>query len=377
MERSPLRMLVLSDVHFGAGHINPDDEYYRLNQVVTPYFDKIDLFVLSGDYFDNALLLDNTAAVAGMAFLFEIVKSAKHHGFAIRIIRGTYTHDRDQLDPICKLATKEGIDFGYYTEVAVGEVRGYSFLYLPDNLSIPATEVMEHLPDLLKDHGGTVDVIIGHGYCEHVLPSVLSAGKHIECFNADILLKYTRYCVVFGHVHTSSVYKERVLYVGSFDRLCHGEEEAKGCLYLTLGPMDEFSVEGVNNPFATPHITVYLTKDTIEDCVKEVKDAIKARMDNPPRGYVRIAGDENRKFVRSILTPEYAGDIVFTELDTTKKQRSTQDKLETCCFKTFTGDVITRENIAPLLFRYLTENINDFDLTEEDIRKGLMVLQQG
>lgn len=375
MSRAPLRWLAISDIHFGASHVAPKDEYYRLTQVITPYLDKIDLLSINGDYYDNALLLDHDAATYGMAFLFELIKAAKKFGFAIRIIRGTYTHDRDQLNSIARIANREKIDFAYYTGVAVDTVKEYSFLYLPDNLPIPALEVMDDLPRIIDSPDGKVDCIIGHGYCEHVLPAMLSAGKHVDCFNADRLLSATRCGVVFGHVHTPSIYKKRVCYTGSFDRLCHGEEEAKGCLYLTVGPNDQFVVEGVNNPYATPHITVYLTKETVEECIAEVKDTITRTMDAEPAGYVRIAGDERRRAVRSVLQQEYAGNIVFTELDVTKKQKSNKAKLDICCFKTFTGDIITRDNLSSLLFRYLSDNVNDFDLTEEDITRGLQELQ--
>lgn len=369
MIKEPLRWLAISDIHFGASHVKPKDMYDRLKDVVFGFIEKnpVDLITINGDYYDNAFLLNSDVAVFGIAFFHELLVLAKQKKISVRVIRGTYTHDRDQLLSFVKMARKMNVDFEYYTDVALDTIRGYEFLYLPDNLSKPAIDIMSQLRE--------VDCIVGHGYCEHVLPAMISAGKHVDCWNADILIKYMRHVAIFGHVHTASNYKNKVYYTGSFDRLCHGEEEPKGCLYITIDG-DKDSVITVPNPHATPHITVKLTKDTTEDMIAEVKDVVKRRFPVPLSGYLRIIGNEDRVAVKSILQKYYENQLVITDVDINRKQKTKEKDRLDVCFTTYTGDVITEENLASLLFCFIMDNCDDADVDEDDVKKGLEELKQ-
>lgn len=371
-DHAGVKLLNVSDVHLGALHIQPSDEYDRIRAVVYPLLEEIDILSLSGDFFDNAIFLDDEAAVYGSLILNELFQKAEQYGFAIRIIRGTYTHDRDQLNVAERLAKSyPTVDFKYYRTLAYDEVKGLSGLYVPDELHYSQSELSVILEEHIESTGRTFDFAIVHGYFQHVLPKAVNIGKHLDCYTVEEFQRFVHGPIICGHVHTPSVYKEACWYTGSFDRLAHGEEEAKGCLLFTLG--ETFSAEFIENSFATPHITVKITHETVEDCLAQVRKAISDRFPNPPFGYLRISGGTIRQLVASVLRNEYGDQLVITDIDPLTKQRSdTTGKLEAArLFVSYDAPVPTPDNVASLLHKYLIGNIDDCPLTLDDVTRGI------
>jgi tyrosyl-tRNA synthetase len=68
-----------------------------------------------------------------------------------------------------------------------------------------------------------VDVTITHGMYQHLCSYAINT-DHLH--QEDDYLSITKHFVSNGHVHTFNVHS-RIITEGSFDRLAHGEEEAK------------------------------------------------------------------------------------------------------------------------------------------------------
>lgn len=372
------RWLSLTDVHFGASHVSAKSLYDKLKAVVYPQLKNINLLTIGGDFFDNAVYLCSEPATFGTMALHDMLELASQYGFAVRIIRGTFTHDRNQLSVTENIAKRyKNLDFQYYTDIAVDEIGGYTFLYLPDNLPYSCLEeTMKVIHAKLESVDGMADFCVGHGYFRHAMPAVLGEDKLAECYRAESFKKIIRQKVIMGHVHTPSVYQDFVYYGGSFDRINHGEEEPKGFLMIEVDG-NQSVVTFMPNPFAVPHLTINL-EDSLsieENCLvakKFIDENILSNVDS----YVRLIGNENRNTVKTLMCSEYPN-ITFTTLDSSARKKTNKNDKLNVQFRTFTGTVITSENVVHLLHKYLTDNISDFRLTEKDIQTGIDLLQSG
>jgi hypothetical protein len=157
-------------------------------------------------------------------------------GMQIRVLHGTYTHDRDQVsifdnlrlpytraEVINKLTCEELTDFNNKSDMKL------RVLYVPDNLPYKhSTEVMDHIADIYKCLGwDKVDIVLGHGSFDYALGC---SCEHLpECtYTIDQFKPYVKDdgLIIMGHIHRPS-HRANVYYCGSFDRMVHGEEEAK------------------------------------------------------------------------------------------------------------------------------------------------------
>ncbi len=370
------RWLHLADVHFGSGHVNPYRLHKTFESIVYPLIDdSLDLITIGGDWFDSALYVDSIAALIATEVLTDLITLSSKHDVAIRVIRGTYTHDRDQLQVLNAIASRNAnVDYKYYDKLSIDVVKDQlRFIYAPDNLPMTSLQVYDWLEENLMDE--KADCMLVHGYFEHVLPTVVGTGKHLEAFNGDLMQRYVTKIIAAGHVHQSSVYKDFVYYPGSFDRLCHGDEGDKGCLLFTITPSRTHFVETIPNPQATPHVTIYLTKTDPDEAYAEAIEALKVKLPNPPWGYVRIGGGPERLIVSKMLKNLYSSDITITEVDTSVKDRAghgqeTMHNLD-AVFSTYSGEVPTMENLSNLLHKFLLEHDTEYDYSEEDIETAL------
>lgn len=371
------RWLHMADVHFGCSHLDPYKLKYAIETTIFPYITRdLDLITIGGDWFDNALYMDNASAIVGSTVLSDICHLAKENDVTVRLLRGTFSHDRDQLKGISRVLSKiQGLDFKYYDVCNFDVIRSQLlFAYLPDNLNMHASEVYDWLANNYQDG---VDCILVHGYFENALPTAVSLGKHLEAYNADILGPHVRYLIAAGHVHKCDCYKNIIYYPGSFDRLAHGEEEPKGCILFTLYPGYKHDAEYIQNHFATPHVTVYLTKEDVDEAVEEVERNIQDRFPTPLWGYLRIAGGPERLTVAKIIKSKYAGQLVVTDKDTTKKSENDPNGFDRpdIPFLAYTGKALTRDTLSTCIYQYLSDNISDFPMTEEQVEKALEELQ--
>ena len=99
-----------------------------------------------------------------------------------------------------------------------------------------------------------VDFVCMHGMFQHQLgniPYQEHAVHDIEAYHA-----LTRHLIFIGHVHRFS-HVGRVVAHGSFDRLAHEEEEAKGYVRAVVQPGGDYTLEFLENTHATRFVTVH------------------------------------------------------------------------------------------------------------------------
>lgn len=265
----------ISDIHFGA--FDSDDlidelKYYFLRQLKK--MPKLDVIFIQGDLYHYELSLNSRAALNSFKFINKLQEIAYEKNAKIRIIKGTKSHDYNQL---ANIKFNKRIDLKIIDTVKVEEIfEGYKVLYLPEEYVNDQEEYYgEYLNPINK-----YDVIIGHGMVEEVSFKKFSSEvqlKSAPIFKSKDLINACKGFISFGHIHTSYIIKDKIYYTGSFSRWCHGEEEPKGfyfSLYSTKN--NNYKIIPVENKMAYKFITKHITKIIMNRKVEDVIDIIES-----------------------------------------------------------------------------------------------------
>ncbi len=230
-----IRGIAISDLHLGCPRVPAAHTHQALQEWLYPQLtDNLDILFISGDFFDTLLDMDGKAGYVAVNIINDLYELAVKHKFYIRILRGTFKHDRRQvqffnLNETLTLHKSPQILVVDEAKIEYISALNLHVMYLPDELH---DDIYSIINCLLKQHRLTqVDFIINHGYFEHLLPKGI---PHIpkNTLNLDRVQTYVKGCIFNGHVHTANVYRN-VINVGSFDRLAHGEESPKGYFKFT------------------------------------------------------------------------------------------------------------------------------------------------
>lgn len=249
-------LLAISDVHIGCPRINPKLLHERLIKFLYPQITSdIKILFICGDFFDTALSLSAAAAFEALKIIDELKKLCRSVGCDLRILRGTFTHDRRQPAHFINGEDPDDTSVRMYENMAVEyhAKTGLTILYLPDN--IPSKDIYKDIRELLDSHNlDKVDILINHGYFEHMLPPNIPAPH--GCLTQEKISKFVKGCVLNGHVHLTSIYKN-VISVGSFERMVHGEESPKGFYRIDIDN-DAYRFQFIENKEANKFITYNL-----------------------------------------------------------------------------------------------------------------------
>lgn len=232
-----------------------------------------------GDFFDHlADSVHDEDFQDSCAYISWRLQSAARRNYPIRILKGTRSHDMDQVAWWVKLndALEKPADLRYVDTVSIEShpILG-DILYIPDNWKPTADEVWEDVCELLRSKNmEMVDWIIMHGAFKHQLPEHI----HNKVTFLHDSKRYSSICrkyVLVGHVHISSQWKN-IISCGSLDRAAFGEEAPKGMMKITCREKGD-DILFIENPHARTMLT-YPVKDNnpdIEDVVSWIEDQIK------------------------------------------------------------------------------------------------------
>lgn len=240
----PHRNLSLNDLHLGhdrtpATHILKN----LLHYVNMDLLKKINITYLTGDLFDYVLSNGHEDVSSIELGALTLAENHLRSGTALRLLRGTLSHDGTQPQNIANLITRvfPELDFKYIDDMCIEYIEKFDIhvMYVPDEWST-REKMYLRARELLVEHGlEKVDFIIGHNqfgyqYLPHIRPKVSTLNEEDWC---DMV----RYHCYFGHIHRRSQYKN-IEIAGSFDRLAHGEEHPKGFLEGYYESEDEWGV---------------------------------------------------------------------------------------------------------------------------------------
>ena len=312
------KMVSVADLHFGNPRTNPAQLYNNLCDFLYPELVGAHLVTVNGDVYDQLLTVNSYAHRYATMFINDLFTISAKTGLQVRILHGTFSHDRDQLSIFSSLAYPK-TRFKIVNQIEAEEINNFQYEseelnmslrvgYLPDNLShTTATEAVEHLKRVMQVLGYTsLDLLIGHGTFAHALPA--DTAHMPPCtYNLEQFDKVVQGPIVMGHIHTSSR-KYNCYYCGSFERMAHGEEENKGFYVFTR---DVENKEGWRSKFvinkkATPFITITPKGDDIPSLTRDYVDQVKQRFPDL-RGFVRVVNpsSETRNIIHRVSSQQF------------------------------------------------------------------------
>ena len=369
----------ISDIHFGNGRVSPVRTYEHLQDVLYPLFSEIKLLIINGDTFDTLLNMNSDAGLYVAKFIDDIVNLAVINKVYIRVVRGTFSHDRHQnrfftvkdrgvlkLNNIDLVRVIDRITIEHFDEMNI------DVLYCPDDQ--PHKDLNQAIIDVIEsNHLKQVDLLCSHGYYEHLLPSGIPHVPH-NTLSFDILSRYVRGYMLNGHVHKSSIYQDKVISSGSFERMDHDNDLRPVGMWLIDAvrnkQMIKWSAKFVENKQAIPFIT--FTASSYKS-IEEIQEAICSFMNNLEEQnypssepvYIRIHGNVSGliEWIKSTFK-----NVVVTDKKVTVTQAVCIEDLDTDCDEL---PVITEDNLAQMVFEEIPEEKGLTFKEVEEILNGL------
>lgn len=278
-----IRGLSISDLHWGNSRNPATDmisalEHYMDNFSPTSPMTSLDIIAIVGDLFDKELNFGDDSIYEVILFFRKLFDFAATHNIAIRLLRGTFSHDKNQCRQIEALAKAlnylDGrLDFKYYEtlEIEYHERLDVHMLFIPDNHA-PTTDITyDAVVNKMKQLGlEKVDLTFMHGTFQYQLRYGKEEHKHNERQYLDI----TRHWIFVGHIHVHSFF-ERIVAQGSFDRTTHGEEGDKGGVLWEINDIEGNSFRFKPNTRAKKFVTVKLESDDADKSIKQLERVLE------------------------------------------------------------------------------------------------------
>jgi len=250
--RNKIRVIVsIADIHLGVKSITAEEFKYQLYERFIKPIDEmmiLDLITINGDISHLSLSFNSKMTEVYLWFFDSIVSIAKKKNASIIVIKGTLSHDYDQIDNV--KFYKSDTDIFFADEPAIIETKGLKIYCLPDIYIKDRKEEKA----LYKYPNNNFDLILGHGSVTETQfikqDSEYAISKNI-IYNSKELMRICKGPILFGHLHIYMNIKDKIFYTGSFLRFIHGEELDKGFLVTAYIPeTGKFITERVLNDLA-------------------------------------------------------------------------------------------------------------------------------
>lgn len=388
-----MKIVHIADIHVNHPKVNPLSMSCAFMRHVLPELQDADFLVIAGDYFDSMLHFNSreSAELAYRIFNSFVAVREKNPKLKVRLLRGTFTHDRNQCELLqavwyrqtvtnnsfdVLLGADDSIRYIDQVMIVPETIDGQTFyiLYLPDSLSQykDSYEVMdvvqEHMQHLKIDK---VDFVVGHGYFEHRLPKgALHQPKIVYTY--DQFRRIVKHKVLMGHIHVHSSFRDFIYYSGSIERLNHGEEEDKG-FYVHEGSLDEgFTSKFVVNNYSTLFLTVEVPDEItdVSNAVLFVYEFIKEHFyKNELHGYLRIKSSDTHftELIAEGIKQKVPQDIINVSVYRNKIKNELTTDMNSIAFDSIVAVCPNVENLASLITNHLKETNRINFLQYEDI----------
>ena len=266
--RQPIICVTLSDIHIGHQPVEQlEKEFYdeengfftQLDGIVE-YCKENDIIfggvAITGDYWNHQLSLNSPHARFGLALAHALAAIViTQYGGKVIFVRGTRSHDLNQLALLETLTYEYEDQFFIFDTVSSMEIHGYDVIIIPE-------EYMKNPDEYYKEFFDRKwDLILGHGFFafnNFSKNEVERPMPEMPIFDQEQFITMAR-AIIFGHDHGHKSYRDVLQYNGSWSRLCHGEEDEKGGLivYLDDGQVD---IDRMINTLAPTFQSVALEK---------------------------------------------------------------------------------------------------------------------
>ena len=274
-----MRLVNISDIHIGK----KDD--MKLKEELEIFFDylkdteNIDMITISGDLFDRVLTANEYGTTLALEFIQRLIDLYVPE-IDIRIIKGTRSHDFNQLDILKVFKEKSGSHFKIIEKNEVEVFNGYKILYLPEEYPTDYDDFYKE--NLLGVDDKVYDFIIGHGMIDFIAFTGYEDDSEnrvhgTPTHKADDLIRVTKGPIIFGHIHEKQEYKDKIYYTGSYSRYSFDTPSEKGFMVFDIDDDDpsKFKMTFIENTKAPTYAVLDIDKlnlEGVDDHVKYIKE---------------------------------------------------------------------------------------------------------
>lgn len=274
-----MKLVNISDIHIGK----KDD--MKLKDELEIFFDylknteNIDMITISGDLFDRVLTANEYGTTLALEFIQRLIDLYVPE-IDIRIIKGTRSHDFNQLDILKVFKEKAGSHFKIIEKNEVEVFNGYRILYLPEEYPTDYDDFYKE--NLLGVEDKVYDFIIGHGMIDFIAFTGYEDDSEnrvhgTPTHKANDLIRVTKGPIIFGHIHEKQEYKDKIYYTGSYSRYSFDTPSEKGFMVFDIDDDDpsKFKMTFIENTKAPTYAVLDIDKlnlEGVDDHVKYIKE---------------------------------------------------------------------------------------------------------
>ena len=279
----------LADLHIGNKNV-PAKEMKR--QLKEHFFKEVKkykyldgIFIL-GDILHTIVSLNSEYSEVYLWFIDQVYKLARKKNSTVIIIKGTQSHDNDQLSNIRSYTLNDdNVDFRIYEHVEEITIwDDYRALVLPDVKPKQLKDIDQFITCDKK-----YDIILGHGVIDS-MKYFIQESEHTSTktyvYEVDKLKQSCKGPILFGHIHQYQQIRDQFYYVGPFTLLERGGLNAG---YVTVGMHNSdrthFKVEQYVNPDSAEYLDLNINKKLmdeypIDDIIEAIDEIIEDTKEN-------------------------------------------------------------------------------------------------
>lgn len=365
-------LAVFSDIHLGH---KSNDTLSILKMLDHEIFDKkllekIDILIFAGDTFDRLLQLDYPYLPELDSWIAKLLRHCESSDVIFLVLEGTPSHDRGQPERFKTIyeIIHSKADFEYVDKLKIKYIEKFdlNMLFIPDEWRADNNQTLLEVKALMASRQlEQVDIAVMHGQFEYQIPV---KGKGIPIHDADEYEKLVRSVIFIGHVHNHSR-SGKIVAQGSFDRLKHGEEEAKGYVFAQI-KNNQPKINFIENKAARIYKTIQLFDTDVNASLMKIQ---KALLKQPIDICLRIEAEPSHPIFANFhqLEKQYPT-VTFSKLP---KMRATDDDSNILVeneFNKWVNITITKDNIVKLVM----DRISMSDFNEAECEYMHMQLQE-
>jgi UDP-2,3-diacylglucosamine pyrophosphatase LpxH len=279
-----ISLTFISDIHLGIRSIDQKEMADALADNLFPALPTTDILCINGDFFDTLVVFDSHGFDPIYEVILMLFRICQEYRIKLRILQGTFSHDRKQLDRFDTFYRNNHFDFDFRCvrtldlEEIIVKDRALRFLFVPDDLPYKSSDdVVEVIKTKLIERGWhDVDYACMHGFFDFTYPKAISQENTIVFKESQF--PFVKKAIDVGHVHQYRVGPNgKAISNGSFDRLTHGDEAPKGFIRVIDYP-DSFKAQFVENKDSAIYNTLCFTDedtDVIREAINEHIESLK------------------------------------------------------------------------------------------------------
>lgn len=366
-----LTIACVSDIHLGnkrnsAGLITEALDAAFPDNAETA---KIDILFLAGDVFDRLLDLNYEDITYIDLWIARTIRLCAKYDIVLRILEGTPSHDWKQSERFTTMhkVMQLPVDLKYVKELSIEYIErfGIHVLYVPDEWGPSPDDALVEVKEKMRELGlAKVDYACMHGQFEYQLPAhIKNMPRHDSAQYLDLVKHY----IFIGHIHTHSRY-QRIVAQGSFDRLKHNEEEAKGHVRSRVGKgVDE--VFFIENKLARRYVNIKCYGLSSEESLRTIATKIESL---PWNACVRIEAEKNNPIFGNMnevvrLSPTFTWSKLPKDQEEEEQEAFYEEQEDD-----FIPITITRDNIESLI----TPRLTKLGFEEPDLLRSITLLNE-